>query len=679
MYSMKNRIIQLIVILLMLFLVESLGSKRVFGTDDVGFDNSPPQTGFDLTTLSLEQLMNIDITSVTKWQQRLSRSASAIFVITGEDIRRSGVTSIPEILRIVPGLQVARVDSNKWAITSRGFNQIFSNKLLVMIDGRTVYTSLFSGVYWDVQDTLLEDVERIEVIRGPGATVWGTNAVNGVISIITKKAEDTQGVLVTAGSGNEDRGIVGIRYGGNITEDVYYRLYAKYFNRDDFVFLSEDKADDGWDFLRGGFRVDWGLSDKNQLTLQGDIYNGDSGQTLTLTDDFVTFRDAVETAGGNMLARWKHTYSDTSDMTMQLYYDRTERDEATLEQYHDTIDFDFFSSFRLSKRQRMTWGLGYRLIADHIDARRTLGFDDEVRSSHIFSLFVQDEVTLVPDRLSMTVGSKLERNSYTGFEHQPSARLVWTPSEDHTVWAAVSRAVRTPARFDNDGDVTYVIPASSTLNISNTIFGGSSYDSENLLAYEIGYRALILKKLSYDISAFYNVYEDLQTSELQSSTFTFGFPSIVSNTKQLDNKAEGETYGFEISAKYQMTDWWRVSVGYSYLEIELHKNSSSNDSAAEDPERDSPHNQFKMQSFVNLPYGLEFDTTVNYVENLPRKDVSGYIRLDTRLGWHLNSNLDVSIGLQNLLDSEHQEFFDSSGIESTQIERSIFGQIIWRH
>jgi iron complex outermembrane receptor protein len=679
---MNKLLFALIILLLMLMLFNAPSdSKGIFAADDISSDSSPSQTDFDLTALSIEQLMNIDITSVTKWQQRLSRSASAIFVITGEDIRRSGATSIPEILRIVPGLQVARVDSNKWAITSRGFNKLFSNKLLVLIDGRTVYTSLFSGVYWDVQDTLLEDVERIEVIRGPGATVWGTNAVNGVINIITKKAEDAQGILISVLSGNEEKGIVGLRYGGKKGEDVHYRLYAKYFNRDDFVFPSGDRADDEWDFLRGGFRIDWDVSDKNQLTMQGDIYNGDSGQSLTLSENsFVTIRDTIETAGGNMLARWKHTFSDISDMTMQLYYDRTERDEDILEQYHDTIDFDFLSRFGLGERQRITWGLDYRFIGDHIDTKKTaITVNNEIRSSHFFSVFVQDEITIVPDRLTMTFGSKLVHNSYSGFEHQPSGRLVWTPHEHHTVWAAVSRAVRTPSRFENDGNVNFIIPVTSGLTISNSLSGDSDYKSENLLAYEIGYRALLLKNLSFDISVFYNVYDDLATNELISSSFVFGFPSKISNSLKLDNKMDGETYGLEIATKYQVTDWWRVSVGYSYLQIELHKDSSSNDSTAEIPERESPHHQFQMRSFINLPYNLEFDTAVYYVENLSQGDVSGYIRLDARLGWHLNENLDVSIGLQNLLDPEHQEFHSSSGVEATEIERSIFGKIVWRH
>ncbi len=679
---MKKLLFILIVLVLMeLLFIESMDTRRVFAEVDIGNDSSSSQTDSDMTTLSIEQLMNIDITSVTKSQQRLSRSASAIFVITGEDIRRSSATSIPEILRIVPGLQVARVDSNKWAITSRGFNKLFSNKLLVLIDGRTVYTSLFSGVYWDVQDTLLEDVERIEVIRGSGATIWGTNAVNGVINITTKKAEDAQGVLMSLLGGNEDKGIVGLRYGGKKGEDVHYRLYAKYFNRDDFEFHSGERADDGWDFLRGGFRIDWDVSDKNQLTIQGDIYNGDSGQSLTLADNpSVTFQDTIETAGGNMLARWKHTYSDTSDMAVQLYYDRTERDEATLKQYHDTIDFDFLSRFGLGERQKITWGIGYRFIGDHIDAKRsTVTFDNKNRGSHFFSVFAQDEITLVPDRLTMTFGTKLEQNSYSGFEHQPSGRLVWTPHENHTVWGAVSRAVRTPSRFENDGNVNLVIPITSVPSIFNSLSGNSDYDSENLLAYEIGYRALLLKNLSFDISVFYNVYDDLATNELTSSSFVFGFPPIISQSLQFDNKMDGETYGFELSTKYQVADWWRVSVGYSYLQMELHKDSLSNDSTAEIAEKENPHHQFQMHSYINLPYNLEFDTAVYYVENIPQEDVSGYIRLDARLGWHLNENLDVSIGLQNLQDPEHQEFGSSNGVEATKIERSIFGQIIWRH
>ncbi len=661
----------------MSMIIMSTGTGRLFAASDTGADDRPLETGFDLTSLSIEQLMNIDITTVSKKKQKLFKSASAIFVITEEDIRRSGLTSIPEILRIVPGLQVARMSSNTWAISARGFNKRFANKLLVMIDGRTVYTSLFSGVYWDVQDLLLENVEHIEVVRGPGGSIWGANAVNGVINIITKNADDTQGILVTAGAGNEDKGIVGARYGGTIGENAHYRFYTKYFNRDDFVTPSEDRADDEWDFLRGGFRLDWQAADEDLLTVQGDIYNGDSDQTAIFsTFPTTTIRDTAEVAGGNMLARWKHTYSDTSDMTIQLYYDRTERDSAVLEQYHDTIDFEFFHQFALGERQKLTWGLGYRFIGDHLDnvSGSTSTLDTEVRSSHIFSTFVQDEITLVPDRLTLTLGTKLEQNSYTGLEHQPSGRLVWTPYDNHAVWAAVSRAVRTPSRFENDGKIT-IDPTSA---ISNTLLGDRDFDSENLLAYEIGYRGFLSEDFSFDIAAFYNVYEELETNQTRSTSVS-GFPVVVSNSIFIDNEMDGETYGVEAFVNYQPTDWWRVSAGYSYLQIQVDQNSSGNDSSAEVEEDDSPHHQFQARSFINLPYGLEFDTSIFYVDNLPRQYVSSYVRLDTRVGWHVNDNLDVSIGLQNLLDPEHEEFHTDNGAVATEVERSIFGQITWRH
>jgi iron complex outermembrane recepter protein len=668
---MKKQIIALIIFF---FIVEFLGLNWTLAEHDTSPDNRSKQSDTKLSKLSIEQLMHIKVKLVSKSDQQLSKSPSAVYVITNEDIRRSGLTSIPEVLRMVPGLQVARMNSNMWAITSRGFNKRFANKLLVMVDGRTVYTSLFSGVYWDVQDLLLEDVEHIEVIRGPGGSVWGANAVNGIINIITKKAEDTQGILVTAGAGNEDKGIAGVRFGGKIGENTHYRLNTKYFNRDDFVTPSEDRADDEWDFLRGGFRIDWQRSDENLLTLQGDLYNGDSGQTASFsTFPTTTFRDTAEMAGGNILARWTHTYSDTSNMTAQLYYDRTERDAAELEQYHDTIDFEFFHKFSFGERQKLTWGIGYRFIGDDIDNVNgsTSTFDTEIRSSHIFSTFVQNEITLVPERLTLTLGTKLEQNSYTGFEHQPSGRLAWTPHKNHTVWAAVSRAVRTPSRFENDGTIS-ITPSAA---VSNTLSGDRDFDSENLLAYEIGYRVLPIENLSFDIAAFYNVYEELETNETRSTVP--GFPVV--NSIFIDNEMDGETYGVEAFANYQVTDWWRVSAGYSYLQIQVDKNSSSNDSGAEDEEGDSPHHQFQARSHINLPYGLEFDTAAYYVDNLPLKYVSSYIRLDTRVGWHVNDNLEVSVGLQNLLDPEHEEFHADTGSEATEIERSIFGQITWRH
>ena len=631
--------------------------------------------------LSIEDLMDIEVISVSKKEQILSNTASAIFVITNDDIRRSGFTSVPEVLRMVPGLHVAKMDSNKWAITSRGFNSIFANKLLVMIDGRTVYTPLFAGVYWDVQDVVLEDVERIEVIRGPGATIWGANAVNGVVNIITKNAKDSQGVFFIAGAGDEEKAFGAIRYGSKFSDNIYYRVYAKYFNRDDSEFDSGNRANDEWDQIRGGFRIDWIMTHENSLTVQGDIYNGNDKQTVRLGDNpSIPKKDSADVAGGNIIAHWKHTFSDTSDISLQLYYDRTERDEATIDQVHNTIDMDLFHRFTLGQKNEIIWGLGYRFIGDDIDENDlTVVIKPDTRSNHIFSTFVQDEISFIPDKLKFTIGVKVEVNEYTGFEIQPTARLLWTVNDKNTFWAAVSRAIRSPSRSDNDIRVSSKFMLGDRASISFGSLGNRDLESENLIANEIGYRVLPHEKISFDITAFYNIYDDLLISEPNISGFTRGQPSQLILSAELDNKIDGETYGVEVSTNYQATDYWRLFAGYTYLQIELHPEVTEFGSLF--VENNNPHHQFQLRSYMDLPKGFEFDTALYYVESISNGDASSYFRLDSRVGWQINEIIDMSLVFQNLLDTDHQEFGNlvTGGLDSNETERSIFGQISLRY
>ena len=637
----------------------------------------------ELSKLDFEELMNIEITSVSKKAQKVSEAAAAIFVITNEDIQRSGATNIPEALRMVPGLEVARIDASTWAITCRGFNGRFANKLLVLMDGRSVYTPLFSGVFWDVQDTLLEDLDRIEVIRGPGATLWGANAVNGVINIITKQAKYTQGGLVTAGTGTEEQGIGSVRYGGKLNDDTYYRVYAKYFDRDSAVDISGHNGADEWHVVRGGFRMDWEPANSNSLTLQGDIYDGDASQRLSvasLTAPFTrTFDEDTEITGAYLLSRWKRTISDNSDIMLQLYYDRTKRNTAVMDEIRDTFDIEFQHQLSLSERQEVIWGLGYRFTSDDIDNTFSLSFYPDNRDDNLFSAFLQDEIVLIEDRLRMTLGSKFEHNDYTGFEIQPSVRLMWTPSRQHSVWTAVSRAVRTPSRAEDDVRINQkVVPGSPPGVVS--LFGNHDFDSEELIAYELGYRVQLVDRLFLDIAAFYNDYDNLRTEE-PGEPFLETSPSplhIVIPFKA-ENKMRGETYGIELAADWRVLDWWRLQATYTYLQMQLHLDGDSRDMRSVSAEGESPHNQVSLRSSMDLTRDLDFDLWVRYVDNLPSQDVGSYITLDARLGWKLHKDIELSVVGQNLIDSHYLQFKpEILDTYPTEVERSVYGKITWR-
>src|SRR6266700_788626 len=461
----------------------------------------------DVTAMSMEDLMNLQVTSVSKHTQKVADAAAAIFVITQEDIRRSGATSIPEALRLVPGLEVARIDQNKWAIGSRGFNGRFDNKLLVLIDGRSVYTPLFSGVYWNVEDVMLEDIDRIEVIRGPGATLWGANAVNGVINIISRKAKDTQSGVVTAGAGTEERGSGSVRYGSKIG-NTSYRAYGKYFNWGPSVYPSGTIAHDGWDALGGGFRADWTPAGANSLSLQGDIYRSRFDETLTVASLSApysnTFPNDGKYSGGNILGRWNHA-SEGSSMSLQMYYDNTTiTDHSLFGDHQNILDIDFQHGFHVGDSQQFVWGVGYRSIRDKNDASFTVSLKPNQVTLNQFSTFIQDEISLADNRLQITLGSKFERNEFTGFEIEPNARLLWNLTPNQSIWTAVSRAVRTPALTEEGLRLnSQVIPPGTPANPTPlpavvAVFGSQQFNSEDLLAYELGYRVQATSSVSLD-------------------------------------------------------------------------------------------------------------------------------------------------------------------------------------
>lgn len=625
-----------------------------------------------LKQLSLEQLMEIEITSVAKKEQRVADTAAAIIVITQEDIRRSGVTTIAEALRLAPGVTVSRIDGNSWAIGIRGFGSGFSRSVLVLIDGRSVYTPLFAGVYWEVQDTLLEDIDRIEVIRGPGGTIWGANAVNGVINIITKSASETQGLLMTAGGGSEEKGFGGFRYGGKVSHDFNYRVYGKGFRRDGQYTPHLSDSDD-WQMGQGGFRTDWRLVDGNSLTIQGDIYQGRSGMRTQVSSFSAPFSTIVEKdtdlSGMNLLGRWRRTLSETSDLALQVYYDRTFRREPTFQERRNTVDFDFQHRFRPTRSQELISGFGYRYSKGDTESVPTLIVSPRNRADSLLSAFIQDEISIVENRLRLTIGSKFEHNDYTGFEFQPSARILWAPVGWQSLWAAVSRAVRTPSRIDSD------IAASSAPNPALPFFtrllGNKNFASEKLIAYELGSRIQPTERLFVDLTAFYNRYDDLFSVETGTP---FLEPGRVIFPFLFDNNFEAESFGIELVTDWRWLDWWRWRITYSYLQINLTKKPGSTDVVTEQPtEGGSPHNQVSLTAFVNLPGNLELDGNFRYVDNLPGQNVARYFNLDLRLGWQPNKNLELAVVGQNLLAGHHAEW--SGG---TEVQRGVYGKATWR-
>src|SRR5215472_7794400 len=522
-----------------------------------------PQGVPDISRMSIEDLMSMEVTSVSKRTQRVADAAAAVFVITQEDIRRSGAASVPQALRMVPGLEVARIDENKWAIGSRGFNGRFDNKLLVLIDGRSVYTPLFSGVYWNIQDVMLEDVDRIEVIRGPGATLWGANAVDGVINIITKPAQATQSGIVTAEVGTEERTAESVRYGGKLGPSAYYRIYTKYFDWQPSIDATGKTAHDGWDAVRGGFRVDVQPSKPNSFTLQGDLYHSNYNETLTIPSlnppYSSTFPNDGDYQGGNVLGRWNHSFSRSST-SLQVYFDNTNVVDNSLFTDHENVyDIDFQHDIHVGESQELVWGLGYRSIQDSNGSSSTVSLQPSHSKLNQFSSFLQDEISLFDRKLRVTFGSKFEHNDFTGFEWQPNVRFLGNISKDQSVWAAVSRAVRTPALTEEGLRLNEAVVPPGSVNPPNptpfpvvaAIFGSRQFKSEDLVAYEVGYRVQATKSLSLDIAAFYNNYTNLRSAE-PGQPFVEGspVPTDIVQPFVASNKMSGGTYGIEPFAEW---------------------------------------------------------------------------------------------------------------------------------
>ena len=626
--------------------------------------------------------MNVEVTSVAKKDQRLSDVAAAIFVISQEDIRRSGANNIPDLLRMVPGMDVAQIDSNTWAISARGLNSQFVGTLLVLIDGRAVYTPLFGGVNWDTQDVPMEDIDRIEVIRGPGGTIWGAGAVNGVINIITKKAAETQGGLLVAGGGTHDKEFGMAQYGGTFGEHESYRIFTKYLNDGAFYSLNGQNDDDDWHLLHGGFRIDSELSQKDALTTQGDIYVGSDGATIVHSELFppanLTLQRLVGLSGGNVLTRWNHQFSSGSDITLQFYFDQYTRAGPESKEERNTFDFDFQHHLALSRRNDLIWGAGFRHTGDQTIGTIDQAFVPAGTDGELYTFFAQDQIALKPDRVSVSVGTKVENSYFTGFDVQPSARIAWTPSHRQTVWAAISRASHTPTRRSENLDATLAaLPGPAQV----VLFGNPNEKSEHVISSELGYRRQINRRLSIDATTFFNVYQDLESIEPQPSFVDEdSAPPVLVIPSLIENKIHGTTEGAEASVSWKVTDRWTLSPGYAFLETHMHADPTSGDTTdAADIEGSSPEHQAQLRSHIELRRNLTWDASGYFAGPLPAQFLPSYTRVDTQLRWKLAEELDLSVVGQNLLKNLHTAFSDYLQIvNSSQIKRSIYLKLTWR-
>ena len=631
-----------------------------------------------LKRMGIAELMELEVTSVSKTPESAQNAAAALAVVTDEHIRRSGATTVPEALRWVPGLHVARQNSNVWAVSARGFSSVNSEKLLVLSDTRSIYTPLFSGVVWDVQDYLMADVERIEVIRGPGAALWGSNAVNGVINITTKSAADTHGTLIETTAGTEEQAIVAARYGDQTKGGVHYRVFGQYSERDE-TFNNAVSSDD-WNIGHVGFRADASPSPQNSWTVQGDVYQGRVGQlapAVTILGRPGPSGDLESTvAGGNILGRWRHEFDADSDIQLRAYYDRTHREDPSFVDDLHTIDLDLQHRFAPAVNHEFIWGVNYRYTANENEGGGIFEVRPSSSEDNLFSAFVQDKVTW-REVVHVTLGTKAEHNDFSGFELQPSLRAAWDISPKHTVWAAVSRAVRVPSRLERDVFIAVSDPAGNPVA---RLLGNDDFESEELLAYELGHRWRALPNMHVDVAVFENHYDGLSSLEV-GAPFTDPSDGRTVIPISSRNLTAGRAWGVETLVGFSPVEWWRLSASYSYLELSLDP-SGQDINRGEFYEGASPRHQFALGSYLTLPRGFEMDAHFRYVgalESLPEipsgEGIPAYSELDVRLSWRASETMRVSLVGQNLLHEHHLEF--GTPAARGAIQRSVYLKVAW--
>jgi iron complex outermembrane recepter protein len=645
-----------------------------------------PAPSNPLKQLSLEQLGNIQVTTQSKIPTEVWKTTAAIYVITQDDIRRAGATTIPEALRLAPGVEVARIDANKWSIGIRGFGSRLNRDVLVLMDGRSVYNPLLAGTYWEVQDTSIDDIDRIEVIRGPGGIAWGPNAMNGVINIITKSSKETQGWLFDGATSTFTRGFGTLRYGGeNADGTLSYRVYAKGYDRGAQHHVDRDNYD-AWRSQQGGFRVDWEKNTRDSFTVQGDIYRERAGETVTAINYTQPYSQVIQgdmrLSGGNILGRWTRTLGENKDIQIQAYYDATNRREPNFGDIRKTFDIDYVQRTPLGDRENLTWGASARASHGHELAPTTgLFFTPPRRTDTLYTGFLEDDITLIAGRLVFQAGSKFIKTNYTGLELEPSARLLWTPSDTRSVWLAVTHAVRTPSNAERDFNLSgFISPTSPNgLPVFARIIANPEFVSEKLNGYELGFRNLTTSTTYVDVATFFNQYHDLFSEDLTGPAFIETSPPPPHDLipVRFGNGLMGWTYGGEIAPEWRPTTWWRLRGSYSYLHMVLNRGPNSEDiGTAPITEGASPRHQVLAQSNWDLPKRFSFDFDYRFVSKLPSQGIRSYSTADARLAWMLNSHIELSVVGDNLFQPYHYEFPSDPG-PNVAIKRGFFGRIVW--
>ena len=615
----------------------------------------------DLKRMSLEDLLQVEVTTVSRHPEPATSVPAAVFIITADDIRRSGATSLPQALRLAPGAQFARIDGAKWASGMRGFADRLSRAMLVLIDGRAVYSPLFAGTYWEVQDVMLEDVDRIEVIRGPGGTLWGANAVNGIINIVTKRAEQTQGWLATAEGGGFGHGLGAVRFGGGSRDGrARYRLYARGLQRPN-EYQASGTPFDRTRMVQGGGRLDRELSGGRELTVQGDIYREELAQSAVRTFYTPPYREVTNVrsplAGGNVLARLSGQTPGGNTFQLQAYYDHTSRDETPVAEQRDTADIDYQQSLALSGRHQLSFGGGYRLSGGRVTAVAPADFSPEDRADHLVSLFAHDDVTLVRDRLRASIGLKLEHNAYTGFELQPSGRLTWTPYRDHTLIASATRAVRTPSRVETDYTTTSLSNPAGPVFVR--LLPNPGFRPESIDAYELGYRVRPWQPAYVTVSGFYNHLNDMLSTELVGSLIEGGGtePPRTVLPVMFRNGLSGESHGVEVTADVRPLDRLRTTFNYAYLKVAVTRDAGARDVSQEARyERITPRHQWQAQGALDLPWRMTADVLVRHASRLAIGPVPAYTTATARLAWQATRRIEVAVVGEDLAQARHLEW-----------------------